>query len=245
MRARAAVLLYRQCTALNVAGFDPRLVAQVIDLTLLGGDLRPGARRAAPGRPQPPLDPPRPPGRGRALPGQSRGFRRRVRGSPRSRWHATTSGGSPDPIDCPTQTVGIVRTTGPEPVRGDIGTVSAARDGVSVGVVFGRTLVHEALVGSTGGPCHVRATGAETLVPSLVGGFRGAAFDPTPTYDGPPLPSIVRFRSAGRFGRSFTIESRASRSTEPLTNGTWITSSGPVEFQFDLCDGGGRRPGGC
>jgi hypothetical protein len=91
--------------------------------------------------------------------------------------------------------------------------------------------------------CHHRATGAETLVPRLVGGFRGAAFDPTPTYDSPPLPSIVRFRSAGRFGRSFTISRRESVQ-EPLTNGTWVTS-GPVELRFDLCDRGGRRPSGC
>ncbi len=157
--------------------------------------------------------------------------------------HATTSGGSPDPIDCPTQTLGIVRTTGPEPVRGDIGTVSAARDGVSVGVVFGRTLVHEALVGSTGGPCHVRATGAETLVPSLVGCFRGAAFDPTPTYDGTPPPSLVRFNVGRRFGRSFAIEGRESVE-EPMANGTWVTS-GPVKLEFDLCARGGRTASEC
>jgi hypothetical protein len=243
VRARAAVLLYRQCTALNVAGFDPKLVAQIIDLTrsaVTCDRVRAEMRRAGIGRTW----------IRRAhlvedvrFKANHEGFVDQFELRTDLPARETTSGGSPDPIDCPAQTVGILRTTGPEPVRGDLETVSAAREGVSAGIVFPRTLVHEALVGSTGGPCHYRATGAETLVPRLVGGFRGAAFDPTPGYDAPPLPSIVRFRSAGRFGRSFTISRRESVQ-EPLANGTWMTS-GPVELQFDLCDRGGRRPSGC
>jgi hypothetical protein len=244
MRSRTAVLLYRQCEALNIAGFEPKVVAQVIDLTRSAvscDQVRAEARRL----------------------GFSNRWIRRAGFVEDVRFRANTDGfidayerrtdvpthvttspnTGPEPIDCPPQTVEIVRLTAPETAVGSLETASAARDGVGTTIAFPINLRGEAFVGSEGGPCHVRSTGAETLVPRLVGGFRGDAFGPSPGYGATPTPSLVRFRSAGRFGRSFIIDGRESVQ-EPMANGTWITS-GPVRLQFALCDRGGRRPSGC
>ena len=127
--------------------------------------------------------------------------------------------------------------------RRRLDTASAARDGVSTSVFFPRILRGEAFVGSEGGPCILRSTGAEVIVTHLAGGFRGDAFGPSPAYGATPTPSVLRFRIGRRFGHSFDIQSQESVQ-EPLANGTWVTS-GPVTLSFDLCDRGGRRPSGC
>jgi hypothetical protein len=245
MRSRTAVLLYRQCEALNVAGFEPKVIAQIIDLTRSAvscDQVRAEARRL---------------GFGHAwirrahfvedvrFRANTDGFVDSYERRTEVPAHVTTSPntGPLEPIDCPPQVGGIVRVVTPENVIGSLGTASAARDGVGTTITFPINLRGEAFVGSQGDPCHVRSTGAETLVPRLVGGFRGDAFGPSPGYGATPTPSLVRFNSAGRFGRSFTIESRESVQ-EPLANGTWVTS-GPVTLRFELCDRGGRRASGC
>jgi hypothetical protein len=244
LRSRTAVLLYRQCEALNVAGFEPKVIAQIIDLqrsAVTCAQVRAEARRL----------------------GFSRRWIRRAGFVEDVRFRANAEGfvdnyerrtdlplrvttspnTGPEPIDCPPQTVEIVRVVTAEPVGGSLDTASAARDGINVGIGFPINLRGEAFTGSEGGPCHVRSTGAETLVPRLVGGFRGDAFGPSPAYGATPTPSLLRFKIGRRFGRSFTIEERESVQ-EPLANGTW-TTSGPVRLQFELCGRGGRRPSGC
>jgi hypothetical protein len=245
MRSRTAVLLYRQCEALNIAGFEPTVIAQIIDLqrsAVSCEQVRAEARRL----------------------GFTNRWIRRAGFVEDVRFRANTDGfidsyerrtdvpahvttspntGPLEPIDCPPQTHDIVRLTAPETAGGSLATASAARDGVGTSITFPLPLRGEAFTGSEGGPCHVRSTGAETLVPHLAGGFRGDAFGPSPGYGATSTPSLVRFRSAGRFGRSFTIDSRESVQ-EPMANGTWITS-GPIRLQFELCDRGGRRASGC
>jgi hypothetical protein len=244
MRSRTAVLLYRQCEALNIAGFEPKVIAQIIGLqrsAVSCAQVRAEAHRL----------------------GFSNRWIRRAGFVEDVRFRANTDGfidsyerhtdvpahvttspnTGPEPIDCPPQTHDIVRLAAPETVGGSLDTVSAARDGVSTTIAFPINLRGTAFVGSEGGPCHVRSTGAETLVPHLIDWFRGDAFGASPGYGATPTPSLVRFRSAGRFGRSFTIESRESVQ-EPMANGTWITT-GPVKLQFALCDRGGRRASGC
>jgi hypothetical protein len=244
LRSRAAVLLYRQCEALNVAGFEPKVIAQIIDLTRSAvscDQVRAEARRL---------------GFSRAwirragfvedvrFAANAEGFVDNYERRTEVPMHVTTSPNTgPEPIDCPPQVLEIVRTTAAEPVGGRLETASAARDGVNSSIFFPIGLRAEAFVGGEGGPCHVRSTGAETLAPRLVGRFRGDAFGPTPAYGATPTPSLVRFKVGRRFGRSFTIESGESVQ-EPMANGTWVTS-GPVRLQFDLCDRGGRRPSGC
>jgi hypothetical protein len=237
------VLLYRQCTALNVAGFDPKLVAQIIDLTRSAvtcdrvraemrrvGISRSWIRRAHL------VDDVR-------FRANHEGFVDRFEQGTDIPAHETTSGGSPDAIDCPPQTVGIVRTTGPEPVRGDVETISAARDGVSTGIVFPRTLVHEALVGSTGEPCHYRATGAETMGPRLGGGLPRRRVRPHTELRRAAAAVHRALPQRGAF-RPLVHDRDPRVRSGTLANGTWVTS-GPVTLQFDLCDRGGRRPSGC
>ena len=243
LRSRTAVLLYRQCEALNIAGFEPRVVAQIIDLersAVTCAQVRAEARRlgfsnrwiGAPVR------------RGRAFP-RERGRLRRLLRAPHRRPGARDDQPEtgPEPIDCPAQTYAIVRLAGPETVGGSLATASAARDGVNTSVAFPLTLRGTAYVGSEGGPCHVRSTGAEVLVPHLIDWFRGDAFGQSPGYGETPTPSLLRFNIGRRFGRSFAIEGRESVE-EPMANGTWVTS-GPVKLEFDLCARGGRRAGDC
>jgi hypothetical protein len=244
LRSRTAVLLYRQCEALNIAGFEPRVIAQVIDLTRSAvscDEVRAEARRL---------------GFSRAWIRRA-GFVEDVRFAANAEGfvdayerrtdvpqHVTTSPTTgPEPIDCPPQTVAIVRTTATEPVGGRLETISAARDGVSTSIFFPRILTSPAAVGSEGGPCHVRSTGAETLVPNLSTWFRGDAFGPSPAYGATPTPSVLRFRIGRRFGQSFEVQS-SEAVQEPMANGTWVTS-GPVTLFFEPCDRGGRRPSGC
>jgi hypothetical protein len=229
LRSRTAVLLYRQCEAVNVAGFEPKVIAQIIDLTRSAvscDQVRAEAWRL--------------------------GFSR----------------------------LEIGRTSAAEPVGGRLDTASAARDGVATAVFFPTTLTSPAAVGSEGGPCHVRSTGAETLVPHLATWFRGDAFGPSPAYGATPTPSLMRFRIGRRFGQPFDIQTRESVQ-EPLTNGTWVTSSaalvrfkignrfgdsfdvdeagvvkeplgngtwvtsGATELHFEPCPRGGRDVSGC
>ena len=194
LSSRTAVLLYRQCTALGIDGFDPREAARLVDFNRVAADCaqtRRFMRRH----------------------GFSRGEIREARLVDDVRFaanaegfvdayeartdvpqHVTTSPntGPLEPIDCPPQTVGIVRTSATEPVGGRLETISAARDGVSTSIFFPRTLTSPAAVGSEGGPCRVRSTGAETLVPYLSTGFRGDAFGPSPAYGPTPTPSVLR-----------------------------------------------------
>jgi hypothetical protein len=244
LRSRTAVLLYRQCEALNIAGFEPKVIAQVIDLTRSAvscDQVRAEARRL---------------GFSRAWIRRA-GFVEDVRFAANAEGfvdayerridvpqHVTTSPNTgSEPIDCPPQTVGIVRMSAKEPVGGRLETISAARDGVSTSVFFPRTLTSPAAVGSEGGPCHVRSTGAETLVPSLATWFRGDAFGPSPAYGPTPTPSVLRFSIGRRFGQSFETQSREAVQ-EPMANGTWLTS-GPVTLFFELCPRGGRDVSRC
>jgi len=244
LRSRTAVLLYRQCEALNIAGFEPRVIAQIIDLqrsAVSCDQVRAEARRLGFSR--------------RWI--RRAGFVEDVRFAANAQGfvdayerridvpqHVTTSPNTgPEPIDCPPQTVEIVRTSAAEAVGGRLDTASVARDGVAIAVSFPTTLTSPAAVGSEGGPCHVRSTGAETLVPHLATWFRGDAFASSPAYGETPTPSLLRFRIGRNFGQSFDIQSRESVS-EPMANGTWLTS-GPVTLSFEPCARGGRRPSGC
>jgi hypothetical protein len=243
--SRTAVLLYRQCNAMNVDGFDPELVAEMLDAArsaVTCDQLRSKMREL---------------GFSRAwirrahlvedvrFVANADGFADQLERHDEVPARVTSSPNAPgDPIDCPAQTLEIFRTTAPEAINGSLQTNSAAGDGVSMGFAAPLPLDADGIVGGEGGPCHVRSTGAEVLSTGLVDWFRGEAFGYMPMYGGPPpTPAPLRFRIGRRFGRSFTIDTNESVQ-DHAENVDWLTT-GAVRVGFDLCPRGGRDVRGC
>lgn len=147
-------------------------------------------------------------------------------------------------VACPTQTLEISRTTGPERIGGRLSTQSAVRDGIDVAVRFPLRLAHEVESGSEG-PCILRATGAPVRTRRLVRGFgAGSVLFGTQAQYGPvPTPTPIRTRLAGRFGASFRV-SQGRESVERQPDGAWRTRV-LTTVTFSLCPHGGRDASGC
>jgi hypothetical protein len=244
LKSRSAVLLYRQCTALGIDNFRPRLVARVIDFNRAAVDCaqtrrfmhRVGFTRQEI-RQARLVDDVRFTARGDGLANQ---FERRS--DVPARVEGTPAGAA---VDCPPQTLDIVRITAPAAVEGAVRTASAVRDGVSVEIGASPTRLDNVEVGSEGGPCIIRSTGGPWTTPRLI---RGAAagsgvFGWRAGYGYLPAPALVRFKIGDRFGTSFDVEG-AGVVKEPLGNGTWETA-GTTELHFKLCPRGGRDVSGC
>ncbi len=244
LKTRAAVLLYRQCTALGIDGFDPKLAAGVIDFNRAAVDCaqtRAYMRRVGFSRQQIRkarlVDDVRFTARGDSVADQ---FERRL--DVPARVESAAAGAQ---VDCPPQTLDIVRITSPAAVEGSVQSASAARDGVSVHIGAPRSRLDNVEVGSEGGPCVFRGSGAVYTTPRLA---RGAAagssvFGWRAGYGFAPSPALVRFTIGDRFGRSFSVDG-AGVVKEPLANGVWETA-GTTELTFKLCPRGGRDVSGC
>ena len=152
LKTRAAVLLYRQCTALGIDGFDPKLAAGVIDFNRAAVDCaqtRAYMRRVGFSRQQIRkarlVDDVRfTAARGDGVADQ---FERRL--DVPARVESAAAGAQ---VDCPPQTLDIVRITSPAAVEGSVQSASAARDGVSVHIGAPRSRLDNVEVGSEGGP---------------------------------------------------------------------------------------------
>jgi hypothetical protein len=244
LKSRSAVLLYRQCTALGIDNFDPRLVARVIDFNRAAVDCaqtRRFMRRVGFSRHEIRsarlVDDVRFSARGDGVANQ---FERRS--DVPARVEGTPAGAV---VDCPPQTLDVVRITSAAPVEGAVRTASAVRDGVGVEIGAAPTRLDNVEVGSEGGPCIIRSTGAPWTTPRLIRGAGAASgvFGWRAGYGYLPAPALVRFKIGDRFGTSFDVEG-AGVVKEPLGNGTWETA-GTTELTFRLCPRGGRDVSGC
>jgi hypothetical protein len=253
VRSRHAVLLFRQCLPLGLSGGDPKLIARVttagrstVTCAEMRAFLRENKMSEAAIRRLRLVDDVR-------FTADAVGLLTEAdRASERPAfdygiWHAGTPlSGRIYTVTCPSQRLGILRFVGlPLEFRSSLGTASAVRDGVSVSFALPRGTI-QVEAGSTGGPCVIPELN-RIVEQTRLTNAPSSPFLTQTTYGFFPADTTAHFRSAGRFGRAFTIAAKKTLREPPhpaWQTGPWV-STFETKLRFTPCPRGGRDVAKC